>query len=70
MDAFDDDVVGEDQRLAADRQHRRVVDQAARRRIEGKAAQGIDEGGLGAYRLTSPASASSSPFTNPVSRES
>ena len=37
MDALDDHVVGEDQGLAADLQHRGIVDQPPRRRIGGKA---------------------------------
>ena len=51
MDALDDHVVGEDQRLAADLQHRRVVDQPARRRIGGQRAQRVDEGGFALGRM-------------------
>ena len=69
VDALDEHVVGEDERLAADLQHRRIVHQPARRRIGGKAAHRGDEGGF-VYRRSSFASASSRPLTKPVSRAS
>ena len=69
VDALDEHVVGQNERFAADLQHRRVVHQAARRRIGGQPAQGGDEGGF-VYRRSSLASASSRPLTKPASRAS
>ena len=70
VDALDDHVVGQNQGFAAHLQHRAIVVEASRRRIERERAQGLDEGGFGAYFRTSFATASSRPLTKPVSRAS
>ena len=74
MHAFDQHVVGEDERFAADFEHGRIVRQPARGRMMRERPQAVDEGGLrrdrGAAQRTALATASSTPLTNFASRSS
>ena len=70
MGALHDHVVGQDQRLAAQRQDGAVILEIAGGRVARDAAQQVDEGSLAAQERTSLATASSTPLTNFASRSS